>query len=179
MTATLQQVQNVRLGACNVTYGTTDLGLTKGGVNVTITTQQKTITVDQFGQTIVNDFILGRTGTVKVPMAESDLVKLQAVIPGSTLVTDHTTPTKKKLLIPSAAGMSLLDTALTLTLHPTANAPTDKSVDVTVFLASPGGNISFDFQAENERIYQVEFTMYPDPATGLMLTVGDPSASAT
>jgi hypothetical protein len=179
MTVSLTQVQNVRLGACNVKYGTVDLGLTKGGVAVTISTQQKAITVDQFGQTVLNDFIMGRTGTVKVPMAESDLVKLCAVIPGSTLVTDHIDATKKKLLIPSAVGQSLLDTALPLLLHPTANADSNKSEDVLIGLAAPGGNITFDFQAENERIYLVEFTMYPDPATGLMLTVGDPTASAT
>lgn len=176
---TTAQVQNVKLGACSVNYATKDLGLTKGGVAVTIATQQKAINVDQFGQTVVNDFIMGRTGTVKVPMAESDLTKLQAVIPGSTLVTDHTTPTKKKLVIPTAVGTSLLDTAAPLILHPTANAVGDLSEDVTIPLAAPTGNITFDFQAENERIYQVEFTMYPDPATGLMLTIGDPSASAT
>lgn len=175
---TTAQVQNVKLGACNVNYKTTDLGLTKGGVAVTISTQQKAINVDQFGQTVVNDYIMGRTGTVKVPMAESDLAKLQAVIPGATLVTDSVTPTKKKLVIPNATGTSLLAIAGPLILHPTSLADADMSEDVTIPLAAPTGNVTFDFQAENERVYQVEFTMYPDVATGLMLTIGDPSAAA-
>jgi hypothetical protein len=176
---TVSQVQNVRLGACNVMFGTVDLGLTKGGVNVTISTQTKAITVDQFGQSVMNDFIMGRSGTVKVPMAESDLVKLQVIIPGSVLITDHLDSTKKKLTIPTATGTSLIATALPLVLHPTANASGNKSEDITIPLANVTGNISFDFQAENERIYNVEFTMYPDPSTGLMLTVGDVTASLT
>lgn len=178
MTVSSTQVQNVKLGSCNVSYGGTDLGLTKGGVQVQISTQSKSITVDQFGQTVMNEYIMGRTGSVKVPMAESDLAKLQAVIPGATLVTDGTDSTKKVLHIPNGVGISLIATAKPLVLHPTANAAGDKSEDVTAPLAAPTGNITFDFQAENERVYQVEFTIFPDPATGLLAHVGDTSAVA-
>ena len=172
MTVSPTQVQNVKLGSCNVMFGTTDLGLTKGGVKVSISTQTKTITVDQFGQTIMNEYIMGRSGTVSVPMAESDLTKLAAVIPGATLVTGTPT-TKLKLKIPTAVGTSLVTTALPLVLHPTALASTDVSQDVTIPLANVTANITFEYQAENERIYSVEFTMFPDPTSGLMLTIGD------
>jgi hypothetical protein len=179
MTVSSSQVQNVKLGSCNVSYGGTDLGLTKGGVNVTMSTQTKAITVDQFGQTIMNDYIMGRGCMVKVPMAETDLAKLAAVIPGATLVTDKTVLTKKKIVITNGVGTSLLSIALPLILHPTANAAGVLGEDFTAPLAAMSGNLTFDYQAENERIYQVEFVVYSDPATGLLYTIGDPSASAT
>lgn len=171
-------VENVKLGACNVTYGTTDLGLTKGGVSVAISTEKKSVTVDQFGQTIMNDYIMSKAGTVTVPMAEHDLVKLAAVTPGATLVTDKTVATKKKLLINTGVGTSLLSIAKELVLHPTNLPAGDKSEDVVVPLATPNGSISFAYNAENERIYNVEFTMYPDAATGLLCIMGDKTASA-
>lgn len=168
--------KNVKLGPCTVTFGGVDLGLTKGGVEVSFTTQRHEVTVDQFGTSVINDIIMGRTGKVKVPMAETDLTKLLAVIPGSVLVTDATTPTKKKLTVPNGAGISLLDLAKELVCHPT-NAGTSKNDDVTVPLASPAGDITFTFAVENERVYAIEFSMYPDAETGALFIMGDKTAA--
>jgi len=179
MTYSTANVQNVQLGACSATYLTQSLGLTKGGIKVAFATQKKSVTVDQFGQTILNDYIMGRTGTVTIPMAESDLAKLQAVIVGSTLIIDHTTPTKTRLVVPTAIGTSLIASAGMLNLHPIGNAATDYSQDVNIPLAAPTGQMTFEYQFENERIYNVEFQMYPNISTGLLFTIGDLTASAT
>lgn len=167
------QVQKVKLGPCEISFGGTDLGLTKGGVQVSVTTNTHDVTVDQFGQTAVNSFITGRTGTVTVPMAETDLDKLLAVIPGAVKVTGSG---KTKLEIPTSVGMSLLDFAKELVLHPKANGA-NVADDVVVPLASPAGTMQFAFEAENERVYNVEFTMYPDE-DGLLFLFGDKTATA-
>lgn len=164
-------VENIKLGSVDVSFGGVDLGFTKGGVSVQITTQTKQVMVDQFGQSILNDYIQGRSGMVKVPMAESDLTKLVAVIPGAALVGT----TEKKMTVPTAIGTSLIDFAKVLILHPTALEPDDKTQDFTAALASPSGNLSFDYQYENERVYQVEFQIYPNTDTGLLYTIGDPA----
>jgi hypothetical protein len=176
--ATSEQTKRVKLGPCLVTFNAIDLGLTKGGVEVSITTNKHEVTVDQFGSTAINDIITGRTGMVTVPMAETDLAKLLLVIPGAVLVTDSTTPTKKKLEIPTAVGTSLIESAKVLTLHPKANAASNKADDVTIPLASPAGDITFSFQVENERVYAIEFRMYPDEVTGLLAVLGDITAVA-
>jgi len=74
---------NIRLSACRVRWGGRDLGLTKGGVDVTIKTETKSITCDQFGQSIVNEIIVGRTATIKTPFVETDLDTLYAIIKAS------------------------------------------------------------------------------------------------
>lgn len=176
--ATSEQTKRVKLGPCNATFDSTDLGLTKGGVEVEITTSRHEVVVDQFGTTAINDIITGRQGLVRVPMAETDLNKLMVVIPGSTLVRDALEPTKMKLEIPTAVGVSLIESAKELILHPKHLPASDKSEDVTIPLCSPAGDLSFAFNVENERVYAIEFRMYPDEDTGLLAILGDSSVTA-
>jgi hypothetical protein len=82
--------KNIRLGPCRVYWGGIDLGLTKGGVEVDMNTSTKEVTVDQFGNTPVNEYINGRKLMVKCPFAETDLDTLHALMKsvGSTLTDD-------------------------------------------------------------------------------------------
>ncbi|EOD9812545.1 hypothetical protein ACJ8GG_003588, partial [Acinetobacter baumannii] len=64
-------VKNVKLGVCKIMFDGVDLGFTKGGVDVTVSTETHKVQVDQFGQTPINEYILGRTVVVKAPLAET------------------------------------------------------------------------------------------------------------
>ncbi|MCK1543424.1 hypothetical protein IVB12_16020 [Bradyrhizobium sp. 179] len=78
--------QNVKLGVCSVTFGGVDLGYTQGGVEVTVATTTKKVMVDQFGQSEINEYIMGRTCSAKVPLAETTLDNLVQIMPGATKV---------------------------------------------------------------------------------------------
>lgn len=80
--------KNVKLGTCNVFFDGKDLGLTKGGVEVEVSTSTHEVTVDQHGNTPVGELINGRSVSASVPLAETTLDNLVAIMPGSTLVTD-------------------------------------------------------------------------------------------
>lgn len=80
--------KNVKLGTCNVLFDGRDLGLTKGGVEVEVATSTHEIMVDQYGSTPIGELITGRTVSATVPLAETTLDNLMAIMPGSTLVTD-------------------------------------------------------------------------------------------
>ncbi len=82
--------QNVKLGACFVKYDGVDLGLTKGGVEVEVSTETYDVTVDQFGETLVNSIIQKREVKVSVPLAETTLENLIRVMPGATMVDTGT-----------------------------------------------------------------------------------------
>jgi hypothetical protein len=178
MPYTNTNANNVHLGTCSVLFGSTDLGLTKGGVEVQVSTQTYKITVDQFGSTEINEYITGRTAMVKVPMAETDVALLAEVIPNSTLVTDGVTPTKKKLNVGTSTGASLRTFADKLVLHPVAQAASSKNFDFTLPIASPKGDFTFAYKLDEERVYNVEFYAYPDLSTGLLYVIGDESATA-
>ena len=170
--------QNVKLGVCRVTFGGTDLGFTKGGVEVSVETQTHEVTVDQMGDTPINEYITSRSCTVTVPLAETTLENLVKVMPGATLVTDTQETTKKYVTVPTATGQSLLKVAQTLVLHPIANADSDKSDDFTVMRAATAGAMSYSYKLDDERIFSCEFKAYADEE-GNLFKVGDTSAVAS
>lgn len=165
--------ENLEMGPCLVSFGGVDLGLTKGGVEVTFGTEVTPIVADQFGDTAINQVIKGRSVKVKVPLAERDLTKLAAVIPGSALVGTTT----KKLVIDAAVGTSLRELADELILHPKDIAVGDKSKDVTVPLAMAKGDMQFSFKSDDQRVYAVEFEGFVDLDTGVLFVLGDPAAA--
>lgn len=83
----MSNTNNVRLGPCRVFFGGVDLGYTQGGVEVEVKTDTHQVMVDQFGKSIINDIIMGRTCSVKVPMAETTLDNLVRIMPGATIQT--------------------------------------------------------------------------------------------
>jgi hypothetical protein len=80
--------ESIRIGPCNVIYDGQHLGLTIGGVEVEVTTSTHVTMVDQLGETIVDEFVMGRNITVKVPLAETTIENLVKLMPGATLLTD-------------------------------------------------------------------------------------------
>lgn len=169
--------ENVKLGVCKVSFGGTDLGFTKGGVQVAVETETHEVTVDQMGNTPINEYITSRTCTVTVPLAETTLDNLVKIMPGATLVTDTTENTKKYVQVPTGTGQSLLKVAAELILHPQANADEDKSEDFTVMKAATAGAMTYSYMLDEERIFECQFKAYADE-DGNLFKVGDTTAVA-
>lgn len=276
--------KNVKLGVCNVFFDGADMGLTQGGVEVSVTTETHKVEVDQFGKTAINELIMGRAVTAKVPLAETTLRNLVATMPGSVLVTDGaqasgavtfaTNPTaattvtiggqafsfqvgkpstayqvqlgatlldtaknfvdvvnraslqkalggiqasanatggivtlkvgdpgvlgnsvtltaatggvasgatltggvaetKARVEVTTGAGIDLLSLARVLRLHPQGKADADFSDDFVIYQAATPGALTFAYKLDSERIYNIEFTGYPDPASGKLFAIGD------
>ena len=85
--------RNVKLGVCSITFGGVDLGYTKGGVEVTVSTETKEVSVDQFGQTPIDERIMARKVTAKTPLAETTIENMAKIMPGSTLTVAGTAAT--------------------------------------------------------------------------------------
>lgn len=182
--------ENIKMGTCSISYKGTDLGLTSGGVEVEVTTSKKEIKVDQFGDTVANEFIMGRNITVKAPLAETTLQNIAALMPGATLVADAANTgtigspnvgDKYKVTITSGTGVSLFDSAGELILHPIDKDVSDVSEDLTIPLAATAGELSFAYKYDEERIFNAEFKGYPDnnaTPKGLLFIYGDKTATA-
>jgi len=170
--------KNVKLGVCKIFFDSQDLGFTKGGVEVEVTTETKRVEVDQFGRTAINEIIVSRNVSVTVPLAETTLENLVKIMPGSTLVTDGTDPTKKRVDVKTGVGLSLLEVAKELRLHPKSLPDADESEDFVIPRAMTPGAIQFAYQTEDERIFNCTFTGYPDPVTERLFFVGHEDAAA-
>lgn len=81
----MSDTKNVKLGVCKVFYDGVDLGYTQGGVDVTVKTETHKVNVDQFGKSTINEVILSRDVTAKVPLAETTLENLVRIMPGATM----------------------------------------------------------------------------------------------
>lgn len=77
--------KNVKLGVCRAYFDGDDLGLTQGGVEVSVTTDTHEVMTDQFGKTPINEYIMGRKLTVKVPMLETTVENMVKIMPGAVL----------------------------------------------------------------------------------------------
>lgn len=95
--------RNVKLGVCSVTFDGVDLGYTKGGVEVEVKTETKKVMVDQFGNSEINEIIIGRSATAKVPLAETTLENLARIMPGATLTASGGTKATATVTFASAA----------------------------------------------------------------------------
>ena len=276
--------KNVKLGICRAYFGGQDLGLTKGGVEVAVTTETYKVEVDQYGKTAIKEKILGRQVSAKVPMAESTLQNMVSLMPGATLVSNgvcaagtltfainptitttatiggqaitfavtagptavkimptlqgtidnfvslvnrlpiatatggvfavQTAPTvvtiratdpgtasnavtlvatlggvasaatltgglaetNARMDVSTGAGIDLLDIAQELRLHPEDKAVNDFSEDFVIYKAATPGALTYVYKLDAERIFNADFMGYPDPVTGMLFSIGNPTA---
>lgn len=175
----VSSTENIKMGTCKISFGGQDLGLTMGGVEVEVTTTTHETKVDQFGDTVVNERIMGRNIVIKAPLAETTLENMVRIMPGAELKTDDTKPgsPKKKVVVKTGVGISLLGLAQELTLHPIAMAEDDTSEDLVVPQAATAGAMSFAYKYDEERVFNCEFKGYPDSKTGALFFYGDKSVA--
>jgi len=266
----MASTQNVKLGVCNIRFDGVDLGYTKGGVEVEVTTDTYKVMVDQFGESEINELITKRSIVVTAPLAETTVENMVRIMPGATLVDSGTkqvytldeagpvpttytvtidgvaysyeasgTPDEAEILdgleasinlsgaapmiadasggsslvltgresgvtstvtvsggtlaavetTPAAAGAKrvdvtngvgtdLLSLAKELVIHPVSLPVTDQSEDLIIPLAATAGAVSFAYKLDEERVYNVEFTGYPDSTNNdLLFKFGDPAAA--
>jgi len=270
--------RNVKLGVCKVFFDGVDLGYTKGGVEVEASSDTKVVTVDQLGNTPVDEIVMGRKVSVKVPLAETTAINLAKIMPGAILTTNGakatgdivvstpadndtitvngkvftwktaasgadqvtiggssaasaqnlqaklaastdprvvqahytvaastvtvthddygtagnaftlarsgtgttvpatlsggTAVTQMKVSVPTGTGLSLLDTAKELRLHPKRLPDADKSDDFVIPRANTAGALTFAYNFENERVFNTTFMGYPDPTTDELFYLG-------
>lgn len=126
----VSNTKNVKLGVCQVFFAGHDLGYTKGGVEVSVTTDTHEVNVDQFGKTKINQLIMGRDLKVKVPMAETTLENMVPIMPGATLVTSGGTVASGTITITTnpSTNETILVNGVTITFKTAAAAENEVTI---------------------------------------------------
>lgn len=178
-------VESLELGPCVIEYGTSgsevDLGFTMGGVTVEINTEVAEVSTDQFGKVPMKQILIGRTATIKIPFAETDLLLMSKIIPLASHVTDSVTATNKKTIINTPIGSDLLaSAAFSLKITKAIGAVKSSATnDVFRFYkAAPSGKVEFAFSIKDQRVFETEFTAYPDATKSYALGVFGTEAAA-
>jgi len=143
-------VTNVKLGVCSATFNDVDLGHTKGGVVVTYSPEYHDVTVDKYGDTVVEKVLIGEKLVAKVPLAEATIANVTVALPAATGAAS-------KITIGDSAGTAMAALAKELVLHPIANDSDDLSEDVVLYKAVVSSEINIEYTYDGERVVEVTF----------------------
>lgn len=146
-------VTNVVLGRCEITFNSVDLGHTKEGTTLTVTTDKREVTVDQFGSTPVAVHTIGQRVEVKVQLAELTLANLNSMIPDSTLESGSTVD---EVNYGKDAGNAITPYELVLTPQGVSGQV------ITIWKAVPMGDVEIAYKTEEETVYEVTFVALID-----------------
>lgn len=190
----MPELNNIKLGPAKVTFDGIELGFTIGGVEVQVQTSTHQTTVDQFGDTVVNEYIMGRNVTVKVPLAESTLDNFKRLMPGSDLVQDGgayasgtvnfgTNPSSNQTVVINGVTITFKTSAPVAQNNQVLLGATaaDTAANLVAFLeASANGSISEATYAVNgTTASQVDVTYYQPGTAGNAFTLGAGTSGAT
>lgn len=147
----LPDVTNVQVGVCTVSFGGTDLGHTKGGVEVSYEPVLHDVAVDKYGETPVEQYLVGEKLTVKVPLAEYTIANLRRAMPQATFAG----AANSRITLGAAAGKKSTDDALQLVLHP-INEGTRRH-DIVLYKAIVSGQVVLPHKVDEEKVVEVTF----------------------
>jgi hypothetical protein len=139
--ALLEGAENIRIGPCLATWGGDELGLTQGGVTISVSVSaapSEDIGLPRHYDHIVEEMDV----TVTVPLAESSIAQIVAMFPWSS-----------GLSLEDGSGKKLRQYAQELTL-----TPLDESAEIVKLpMAVPISEIKSKFTSKELRIVDVTF----------------------
>lgn len=165
----------VALGVCTVSFDGTDLGHTKGGVELTYEPVWHDVTVDLYGESKIEKRLMGEHITAKVPLAEYTIANLKVAMPAGTVVTGAG---KSRIDVGSVAGKKASTEAGALVLKPVDS--TGDEYTVTIPKAVAGNQIVLAHVNDAERVIEVEFNGLIDESKDAgkrLFSIGDPTAA--
>ena len=147
----MSDITNVELGVCELTYNGVSLGHTKGGVVFSYEPSYHDTSVDKFGETIVEKYLLGEKITVKAPLAEFTLPNLKVAMPQGSAAG----AADARLTLGASAGQLASADAKQLVLHPRSEGT--RRHDIVIHKAYVSSTIELNHAIDEEKIIEVTF----------------------
>ena len=147
----MADITNVKVGACSVTFNNVDLGHTKGGVEVSYEPTYHEVTVDKYGETVVERYLMGEKITVKVPLAELTIANLKVAMPQGTFAGAG----NARITLGKTAGGKASTSAAQLVLHP-LNMGT-RANDIVLHKCHVASTVDLKMKIDEENVFEVEF----------------------
>lgn len=147
----MASITNVKVGVCSVTYNGVDLGHTKGGVEVSYEPVHHDVSVDLYGETVVEKYLIGEKFTVVVPLAEKTIANLRVAIPQATFAG----AANARITVGAKAGKKATDDAYQLVLHPVTEGT--RAYDVVLHKAYVASTVVIPHRNDEESLIEVTF----------------------
>lgn len=160
-------IDNIKRGAAKVSFNSVDMGWTKGAVKVKMSESAKAITIDQFGEQIMDEVITGKDLKITIPLAETAIV---AVMP---YVFSEYSVSTTAVYLGLDVGTSRMSNAYSLTIElmtsETAVEAGNTPNKYYFYKAVPCGPLEDSYQVGEQAVYDVEFHVYPDSSNSYRL----------
>lgn len=147
----MADITKVKLGVCEVSFNGVDLGHTKGGVVFTYEPTHSDVSVDLYGDTVVDKYLKGEKIAVKVPLAEKTIANLKVAIPQGTFAG----AANARLTIGAKAGKKASDDAAQLVLHPVGEGT--RAYDLVVYKAYVASQVELEHSNDGQTVIEVTF----------------------
>ena len=147
---TQYNLENVKLGVCEIEYNGVHLGHTAGGVTLRIGTLAAEKKVDRYGDQVVGYHDMGTTVEVVLNIAEETLNNIANFFPNATRVGDI-------IYFGGTVGAEL-------TGYPLVLDPTDGGDPIIIYQAvpNPGETVEIPYTVGDQRVWSVTFKGVPD-----------------
>ena len=151
---------SIKIGVCDAYWTPSGqaneifLGLTKGGCELTYTPEWYDLQVDRYGNSQTDAALVGESIAVTIPLAETDMRKIEMFSHTSSKVTGS--DSNSKLTFGRFPGFRLGQKAGRLRLHPVAMGR-DNSEDVIIYKAVNKAPLQLNYKLDEERIFRTEF----------------------
>lgn len=162
-------VDNVKLGVCEIEYNGEHIGHTQGGATLRIGNLVAEKKVDKYGDAPIGYTDIGTTVEVVANLAEETLQKLATILPSGdlTIVAD-------RLSFGRTIGTALAGYRLVLD-------PTDGGEPVVIYKAvpNPGETLEVGYTIDGQRVWAITFKGIPvDGRTDgdLLFRIGGPAS---
>jgi len=152
----MADVTNVKVGACSITYNGVDLGHTKGGVEMSYEPVYHDVSVDKYGESVVEKYLTGEKWTIKVPLAEFTIANLKVAMPQGTFGGAG----NARLTLGHSAGTKATTSAAQLVLHP-LNMGT-RANDIVLHKAYVASTVELAMKVDEEKLMEVTFEALVD-----------------
>lgn len=144
-------ITNVQVGACSVSFGGTDLGHTVEGVEVSYEPEYSDVSVDKYGNTIVEKYLLGEKLTAKMKLAEYTIANLRISMPQTTFAG----AANSRVTVGAAAGKKAKEDSAQLVLHP-LNEGTRRH-DIVFYKAYVSSAVVLPHKNDEPKVVEVTF----------------------
>lgn len=152
----MADITNVQVGVCDVSFNGVDLGHTLGGVVVSYEPEYKEVTVDAYGNTPVEKYLIGERLTAKVPLAEYTVANLRNAMPQATFAG----AANARITLGAKAGKSAKDDSYQLVLHPSREGT--RRHDIVFYKAYVDSAIELSHTKDDEKVIEVTFIALVD-----------------
>jgi len=156
----MASITNVQVGVCEITIDGVNIGHTKGGVEFTYEPEFFEATVDKYGNTPVESFLVGETATLKVPLAEFTIANMGVAI----MAGQFAGAGNARREFGSQSGVKGSDNAYEVVAHP-INEGTRRH-DIVLYKAYVSEAFTLSHMVDEEKIIEVTFKALVDETNG-------------